>query len=85
MFDGYKGGPLMNPLARIQAAIRNVTCPECKGEGSCAACNGSGMVVGVIGDEERAYTCGTCDGDGFCSFCSGSCEIEGEDGDELPH
>ena len=75
MFLGYYGGPLMNPLARVQ---KTVSCPECRGTGTCAACDGSGIVVGVIGDDERAYSCGTCDGDGFCSFCSGSGEVEEE-------
>jgi hypothetical protein len=56
-------------------AICNITCPKCRGDGSCAACGGKGIVIGVIGDEEHAYTCGTCDGDGFCSFCSGSGEV----------
>jgi len=77
--------PRRNQVTYSVVIIHNTTCPDCKGEGSCAACEGSGIVVGVIGDQERAYTCGECDGDGFCSLCSGSGEIEDDDEDELPH
>jgi len=67
-FDGYNGGPLMNPLARIQAAAaERGECPKCFGRGG--TIERQDPVGDGVGFETFLNACPGCLGQGRCPRC----------------
>lgn len=72
-FDGYSGGPLLNPLARIQAAEPDY-CHTCNGKGG--AIERQDPVGDGIGFETFLNACPDCLGQGRCPWCGGPIDAE---------
>jgi len=44
-------------------------CPQCKDDGKCVECDGTGVNIHLNEDERK---CKTCEGTGACSACNGA-------------
>lgn len=83
-YEGYNGGPLMNPLARIQAEYTgNSTGGSDGGADWCHTCNGKGgsierqdPVGDGVGFEVFANYCPDCLGAGKCPWCGHPVDAE---------
>lgn len=84
MYEGYNGGPLINPLARVQAEEHDYCTCDIRHPSErrvCAVCGKAiywmepTMILHVI-------SCSDCDGSGSCAFCEGSGMVVGVIGDQ---
>ena len=55
-------------MTALLFAPRDPRCPECKDNGKCAECNGTGINVHINETEPK---CRNCSGTGVCPMCEG--------------